>query len=34
MAESGANQVYAFFNNDLDGYAPKNALELMGMLGE
>jgi uncharacterized protein YecE (DUF72 family) len=34
MAESGANRVYVFFNNDLDGYAPKNALELMGMLGE
>lgn len=33
MSRLGAKRVYIFFNNDLGGYAPKNALTLMGMLG-
>ena len=28
----GAKKVYVFFNNDLDGYAPKNALKLIKMV--
>ena len=29
MAANGAETIYIFFNNDFEGYAPKNALELM-----
>jgi uncharacterized protein YecE (DUF72 family) len=29
MVAKGAKAVYIFFNNDFEGYAPKNALELM-----
>jgi uncharacterized protein YecE (DUF72 family) len=29
MADNGAKTVYIFFNNDFEGYAPKNALELL-----
>jgi len=32
MEELGAKKVYIFFNNDVNGYAPKNALTLLGML--
>jgi uncharacterized protein YecE (DUF72 family) len=33
MAGRGAEEVYVFFNNDIGGYAPHNALALMKMLG-
>ncbi|MDI7277705.1 MAG: DUF72 domain-containing protein, partial [Anaerolineae bacterium] len=33
MAEQGAKEVYVFFNNDFEGYAPRNALVLQAMLG-
>ncbi len=33
LAERGAKKVYIFFNNDYQGYAPNNALELSAMLG-
>ena len=26
-------EVFIYFNNDIEGFAPKNALELMGMMG-
>ena len=32
MVKTGAKQVYIFFNNDAEGYAPKNALEIAEML--
>ncbi len=32
MANRGANKIYIFFNNDFNGYAPKNALTLLKML--
>jgi uncharacterized protein YecE (DUF72 family) len=32
MVAGGADQVYIFFNNDFEGYAPKNALALLAML--
>lgn len=32
MVKTGAKQVYIFFNNDAEGYAPKNALELAEIL--
>ncbi|NIR52146.1 DUF72 domain-containing protein [candidate division KSB1 bacterium] len=32
MARLGARNFYIFFNNDFDGYAPKNALTLLDML--
>jgi uncharacterized protein YecE (DUF72 family) len=32
MVKMGAKKVYIFFNNDAEGYAPKNALELAEML--
>jgi len=32
MAEQGAGKVYAFFNNDFEGCAPRNALALLEML--
>jgi uncharacterized protein YecE (DUF72 family) len=34
MAKLGAKQVYIFFNNDFAGYAPRNALTILEMLGE
>ena len=34
MVGSGARRVYVFFNNDFEGNAPRNALELMGILGD
>lgn len=33
MITLGAKEVYIFFNNDVNAYAPKNALALMEMLG-
>jgi len=32
MASNGAKTVYVFFNNDFEGYAPRNALALMTRL--
>jgi len=32
MAANGAKTVYVFFNNDFEGYAPRNALTLMTRL--
>ena len=32
LATRGAKRVYIFFNNDYQGYAPNNALELSAML--
>jgi uncharacterized protein YecE (DUF72 family) len=32
MAANGAKMVYIFFNNDFEGYAPRNALALMTRL--
>ncbi len=32
MIRNGAKQVYIFFNNDIDGHAAKNALDLSRML--
>ena len=32
MAKQGAEDVYIFFNNDFEGYAPKNALQLQSIL--
>lgn len=32
MGENGAKTVYIFFNNDFEGYAPKNAMGLMEIL--
>jgi len=32
LVGKGASQVYVFFNNDFEGYAPANALTLQGML--
>jgi uncharacterized protein YecE (DUF72 family) len=32
MATEGAKQIYIFFNNDFEGFAPKNAFELLGIL--
>jgi uncharacterized protein YecE (DUF72 family) len=32
MADQGAKKVYIFFNNDFEGYAPKNAAALLEML--
>jgi len=32
MQDNGAERVYIFFNNDLEGYAPANALALMEIL--
>lgn len=32
MAAQGAEEVYIFFNNDYEGYAPQNALTLRAML--
>jgi uncharacterized protein YecE (DUF72 family) len=32
MAGHGAKTVYIFFNNDFEGYAPKNAIALLEML--
>ncbi|MFQ6103006.1 MAG: DUF72 domain-containing protein [Candidatus Glassbacteria bacterium] len=34
MADQGAKTVYVFFNNDVGGHAPKNALSLIEMLCE
>jgi uncharacterized protein YecE (DUF72 family) len=34
MAGQGAEEIYIFFNNDLGGYAPRNALSLKEMLAE
>jgi uncharacterized protein YecE (DUF72 family) len=33
MATTGAKEVYIFFNNDFEGYAPHNAFSLAEMLG-
>ncbi len=33
LVNKGAKQVYIFFNNDFEGYAPANAMTLQGMLG-
>lgn len=33
MSESGAKTFYIFFNNDIGGYAPKNAARLKQILG-
>jgi uncharacterized protein YecE (DUF72 family) len=32
MESLGAKKVYIFFNNDVAGYAPQNALALLEML--
>lgn len=32
LREKGANTVYIFFNNDYNGYAPRNALTLKRLL--
>lgn len=32
LAERGARQVYTFFNNDIGGYAPRNAIALHRLL--
>ena len=32
MIEFGAKRIFIFFNNDFDGYAPKNALTLLELL--
>ena len=32
MTKNGANQVFVFFNNDIDGHAAKNALDLSRLL--
>jgi uncharacterized protein YecE (DUF72 family) len=32
MAAQGARDVYIFFNNDFEAYAPKNALALRELL--
>lgn len=32
MARLGAQKIYIFFNNDVNGYAPRNALMLLEML--
>jgi uncharacterized protein YecE (DUF72 family) len=32
LAEPGAKTIYIFFNNDVNGYAPKNALTILDML--
>ena len=34
MINSGARQIYVFFNNDISGFAPKNALALIKMFEE
>jgi uncharacterized protein YecE (DUF72 family) len=34
MKDNGAEQVYIFFNNDYEAYAPANALSLMEFLRE
>lgn len=31
---AGAREIYVFFNNDFQAFAPSNALELKGMIGE
>jgi uncharacterized protein YecE (DUF72 family) len=33
LASRGASHVYVFFNNDLEGYAPANAMTLLNELG-
>ena len=33
LADQGAKEIYIFFNNDVGGHAPKNALALQEMLG-
>ena len=32
LEQLGVNTFYIFFNNDFDGYAPKNALSILEML--
>lgn len=32
LRTAGAREIYVFFNNDFEGYAPKNAMTLMTML--
>lgn len=32
MESGGAEHVYVFFNNDINGFAPKNAMALMDMM--
>jgi uncharacterized protein YecE (DUF72 family) len=32
MARLGATKIYIFFNNDVNGHAPRNALMLLEML--
>ena len=32
MADQGATRIYIFFNNDFEGYAPQNALNLKDLL--
>ena len=34
LADQGAKEIYIFFNNDVGGHAPKNALSLQEMLGD
>ena len=34
LVDRGAEEVYIFFNNDLGGYAPRNALALAALLGK
>jgi len=34
LAHRGANRVYIFFNNDFEGHAPANALDLLDILGD